>query len=279
MTARRLLSTVPPLLVLAVAVIGPWVPAASPTAPVAGPYEPWSGTHVLGTDVLGRDVLARVLDGGRALIVQATVATTIGSLIGLGLGTWAGMTRRRRAARLTVRTVDALAALPAILLLLVLAAGAPGSGAAVVAASVLVSIPFSVRVLRERVAALVATDYARAAQARGDAFVARLRHDVLPGLAPTALAEAGIRFVASVQLAATAGFLGLGTGAPAANWGRMVQENSSGLTTNPLPVLVPAVLLIALAVGVTILLDHLAGPVLGEAGGGRIGPDRIGQTA
>ncbi|QOC93452.1 ABC transporter permease [Micromonospora craniellae] len=258
-----------PLLVLAVAALGPWVPVGSPTAPVAGPFESWSGAHVLGTDILGRDVLARVLAGGRMLVVQAAVATLLGSVVGLGVGVWAGMTHRHRAARFTVRGIDALAALPGILLLLVLATGAPGSGAAIVAASVLVSVPFSVRVNRERVAALVRTDYARAAQARGDTVATRLRYDIAPGLAPTALAEAGIRFVAAVQLAATAGFLGLGASAPAANWGRMVQENSAGLTTNPLPVVVPAFLLVVLAVGVTFLLDHLAGRVLGEA-------DRIG---
>lgn len=213
MTRQRLPAIILPLLALIIAICGPWVPAGSPTTPVAGPFEPWTGAHLLGTDVLGRDTLARVLAGGRGLIVQAVVATVLGSLIGLGVGVWAGMTRWHRVARSAVRGVDALAALPAILLLLVLAAGAPGSATAVVAASVLVSIPFSVRVIRERVAALVATDYAREALARGDTMTVRVRHDVLPGLIPTALAEAGIRFVAAVQLAATAGFLGLGAGA------------------------------------------------------------------
>ncbi len=276
MTRHRVLIIALPLLVLLVAIGGPWLPAGSPTTPVGGPFEPSTGAHLLGTDVLGRDTLARVLAGGRALIVQATVATVLGSLIGLAVGAWAGMTRRHRAARLGVRCVDALAALPAILLLLVLAAGAPGSGVAVVAASVLVSIPFSVRVNRERVAALAATDYVREAQVRGDSIAVRLRHDILPGLTPTALAEAGIRFVAAVQIAATAGFLGLGTGAPAANWGRMVQENSAGLTANPFPVLIPSILLVMLAVGVTFLLDHVAGSVLGERD--RVAPDLIGTA-
>ncbi|WP_430785130.1 ABC transporter permease [Actinoplanes sp. G11-F43] len=264
MTGRRLTMLFAPVCVLAVAVAGPWLAAGSATAPVAGPFEPWSGAYPLGTDVLGRDVLARVLHGGRGLILQATVATVLGSVAGLGAGIWAGVTHRRRAAGITVRVIDALAALPGILLLLVLAAGAPGGGVAVVAASVLVSIPFSVRVIRERCAALAATDYARAALARGDTTVVILRHDILPGLLPVALAEAGIRFVAATQLAATAGFLGLGASAPAANWGRMVQENSAGITANPLPVLVPATLLVVLAVGVTVILDRLAGPVLGE---------------
>ena len=274
MSRGRLLVLALSSLVLIVAVCGPWLPAGNPDTPVAGPFEPSSGMHPLGTDVLGRDTLARVLDGGRRLIVQAVIATLLGSLIGLTVGLWAATTRQRTATRLITLGVDALAAFPALLVLLMLAAGMPGSGAAVVAASVVVSVPFSVRVIRERATAIVVTDYARMAQARGDTLRDRLRYDVLPALAPAALAEAGIRFVAAVQLAATAGFLGLGAAAPAADWGRMVQENSVGITANPLPVLVPAALLVVLAVGVTFLLDHLAGPILGERD--QVGPDLVG---
>ena len=49
----------------------------------------------------------------------------------------------------------------------------------------------------------------------------------------------------------------------------MVRENSTGLAANPLPVLVPAVLLTVLAIGVTALLDRAAETRIG--GLGRIG--------
>jgi peptide/nickel transport system permease protein len=257
--------------VLALALLGPWLAPGSPTAPVGGPFAAADAGLPLGTDLLGRDVLARVLDGGRALVLQAVAATLLGSAVGLTVGTWAGVAVHTRAARIAVRAVDALAALPALLLLLVLGAGVPGSDAAVAVGIAIVSIPFSVRVIREAAAHLAATDYARDAHSRGESWAARLRYDVLPGLAPVALAEAGIRFVAATQLAATAGFLGLGGGAPAANWGRMVQENSAGIASNPLPVLVPAGLLVVLAVGVAVLLDRSAvgqgAGVAGRSGG------------
>ena len=56
----------------------------------------------------------------------------------------------------------------------------------------------------------------------------------------------------------------------------MVQENSAGLAANPLPVLIPAVLLVVLAVGASFLLDRVAGPVLGERD--RVDPAQIGAT-
>ncbi|GAA3660947.1 ABC transporter permease subunit [Microbacterium marinilacus] len=272
MTARRWVAAVPAALVLLLALAGPWLVVGSASAPVGGPFQPPDAGVALGTDVLGRDVLARVLAGGRTLVLQAAAATVLGSVIGLSVGIWTGMTHHARSARAVLRVVDGIAAVPALFLLLLLAAGLPGDDLVVAVAIAAVSIPFSIRVIRERTRTLAATDYARDAEARGEPLTARVRFDILPGLAPVALTEAGIRFVAATQLAATAGFLGLGAGAPAANWGRMVRENSTGLATNPLPVLVPAVLLVVLAVGVTALLDRAAETRVG-------GLERIGRPA
>lgn len=266
MTVTRWVIASPAVLVLVLAVVGPWVMWGNATTPVAGPFQAASGGLVLGTDVLGRDVLARVLVGGRTLVLQAVAATVLGSLFGLGIGVWAGTTPHAGLARVVLRCVDAIAAVPALLLLLLLAAGVPGNNAVVAVVIAVVSIPFSVRVIWERTRLLAATDYAHDALARGERWGRRVRFDVLPGLTPVALSEAGIRFIAATQLAATAGFLGLGAGAPAANWGRMVRENSTGLSMNPLAVLVPAALLVILAVGITVLLDRSAETRIGGLG-------------
>ena len=255
-------------LVVLVALVGPWVLPVSATSPVGGPYGPASPAVPLGTDVLGRDVLARVLAGGRVLVLQAVAATLLGSLIGIGVGAWSGMTHRRRAGQAVLRTVDALASFPALLLVLLFAAAAPDGDVGVFVAIALVSAPFSVRVTHQRVVELANTEYGREAEARGDPLLQRIRYDVLPGLAPVAYADAGIRFLAATQLAATAGFLGLGAGAPAANWGRMVRENLTGISANPLPVLVPAALLILLALGTAALLDEAASATAPASAGG-----------
>jgi len=253
------------ILPVALALVGPWLTGASPDTPVAGPFQPAAGGHLLGTDVLGRDVLARVLVGGRTIIWQAASATVFGSIVGLSVGLWSATTPHTRVARAVLSLIDGIAAVPALLLLLVLAAGAPGDDVVVAVGIALVSVPFSVRINRDHAHRLAATDYARDAQARGEAWAGRIRFDILPGLAPVALSEAGIRFVAATQLAATAGFLGLGSGAPTANWGRMVRENLTGLTANALPVLVPCVLLVTLSVGVTLGLDRAAAARLSGA--------------
>lgn len=268
MTAARWAAATIAGLVALVALVGPWILPVSATSPVGGPYGPASPAALLGTDVLGRDVLARVLAGGRVLVLQAVAATLLGSLIGIGVGSWSGVTHRRRAGQAVLRTVDALASFPALLLVLLFAAAAPDGDVGVFVAIALVSTPFSVRVTHQRVVELANTEYGREAVARGDPLLQRIRYDVLPGLAPVAYADAGIRFLAATQLAATAGFLGLGAGAPAANWGRMVRENLTGISANPLPVLVPAALLVLLALGTAALLDNAATATAPVSAGG-----------
>ena len=81
------------LLVLLLAIFGPYATPHSPTAPIDAPLAGPSGHALLGTDFLGRDVLSRLLDGGRSMIGLAAAATALAYLIGLAIGLVAGYTR------------------------------------------------------------------------------------------------------------------------------------------------------------------------------------------
>ncbi|WP_436775938.1 ABC transporter permease [Yinghuangia sp. YIM S09857] len=245
------------LFVLFVALAGPYIAPHAPTDQVGVPFESPGAGHLLGTDVLGRDVLSRVLHGGRTIVVAGVCATTLTTVVGVLVGLWAAFTGKR-AGDLLVRLVDILAAVPALLLMLVLAAGFPGSDTAVVAAVALTTLPFSVRVVRAAGQRLAGRGYVETARARGDGALSVLRYDVLPNMVGPLLTDAGIRLVAAVHLSATAGFLGLGRGAPSANWGRMVQENLPGAPLTTVPFLAPTVLLVVFAVSVNLLADRLA---------------------
>ncbi|MDT0269010.1 ABC transporter permease subunit [Streptomyces sp. DSM 44915] len=245
------------LLVLGLALLGPALAGGSPTARVGVPFAPPGPGLPLGTDFLGRDLTARLLHGGWAVLAPAVGATALATLVGTVGGVWLGLVAER-AGELLMRGVDLLAVFPSLLLLLLLAAGAPDSDAAVLLAVALATAPFSLRVVRAATRQVAATGYLLTARARGDGWAGVVRHDVLPNIAGTVLADAGTRFVAAVHLTATAGFLGLGQGAPAANWGRMIRENLAGTTLNPLPVLLPTALLAAFAVAVNLLADRLA---------------------
>ncbi|MFC8945283.1 ABC transporter permease subunit [Streptomyces sp. A144] len=248
------------LLVLLLALLGPLAAPHSPTAPLAAPFQQPDGQFLLGTDVLGRDVLSRLFGGGRALVLTALAGTAAAGTVGLAAGVLAAMVSRRLG-DLLVRCVDALAVLPALLMVLVLAAGFPGSDAALIAAVALATAPFSTRVLRAAADTVLSSGYVEAALARGDTRRAVLRHDVLPNIAGPALMDTALRLVASLHLTATAGFLGLGPAGAAPDWGRMVSENAPGATLAVTPFLAPALLLVLLSVCVGLLAGRLADTV------------------
>ena len=83
------------LVIIAIAVVGPWVAPYSPTELVAPPFSaPDIPKLWLGSDYIGRDVLTRVLYGGRTVILLALAATVIGLGVGVTLGLITGYARR-----------------------------------------------------------------------------------------------------------------------------------------------------------------------------------------
>ena len=78
----------------AVAILGPYVAPYSPTALVGLPLDSPSREHLLGTDQLGRDVLSRVLNGGRSVLILATLAVIVTFVVGGPAGDACGLSRR-----------------------------------------------------------------------------------------------------------------------------------------------------------------------------------------
>lgn len=244
------------LLVIALALAGPFLATGSPTTPVGAPFQPPSHDCLLGTDKLGRDVLTRLLHGGYAVLGLSALATVFSTVLGGTAGMLAGL-YPNRFSRCAVRLLDALTVAPPLLVVLVLAAGMPGCNLVIVLAVVLTTAPMSARVVRAATSTVAAQGYVEVARARGDSAFALLRHDILPNIRGPVLADAGIRFVAAIYLSSTAGFLGLGQGAPAPNWGHMVAENLAGLSLTAWPALAPALLLVTFIIAVNLLADDL----------------------
>ena len=85
-----------------------------------------------------------------------------------------------------------------------------------------------------------------------------LLREILPNIWPTITADAGPRFTVSILLVAAISFLGLGPPPPSANWALMINENSTGLTIQPLTILVPAALIAVLTISVNLVADAVA---------------------
>jgi peptide/nickel transport system permease protein len=240
--------------VVGLALLGPLFAPHPLDAPIGIPGTAHGNGALLGTDSLGRDVLSRVLDGGVPVLWISCLATAITYLIGGVIGMVAGLSRSW-VDPLLMRIVDVFLVFPPLMLLLLLISGAGTNVTVLIAGIVLVLFPGVARLVRTAALEVSTSAYIEAAAARGERLPAMMRREVLPNIASTVVADVGVRFSAVVILAASINFLGLGAKPPAANWGLMIAENLSIITTSPWSVLAPAILLALLTVSVNLLGD------------------------
>jgi len=243
--------------VLGAALLGPAAAPGDPVRTVAAPWAPPGPGLPLGADAAGRDVAARVAAGGAGLTAVALVAAVAASAAGVAGGLWAGWGAGRAGTLLTA-AADLLLALPLLLVALVLAVALPGP-LAVVAATVAGGAPLTLRVVADATRRARVAGYVEAARARGERTAAILAREVLPSLAGLVAADAVLRCVLALQLAAALSLLGLGAAPPAPDWAAMVRENLPGLRANPAALLAPAGALAAVTVAVAGLAAALTG--------------------
>jgi peptide/nickel transport system permease protein len=242
------------VVVVGVALLGPFFAPHGLATPIGAPGTPPSPSAPLGTDYLGRDVLSRVLDGGRSVIWIASAATLLSYAAGIPTGLIAGY-RRSLIDPLLMRGVDVLLAFPALLILLLLVAGLGPHVSVLIIGVAIVQLPPIARIIRTATLEVSTRGYVEAAQARGETTGALLRREILPNVAPVVLADFGIRFGYSIILIASVNYLGLGLAPPAADWGLMTAENQQYVSLNVWAVLAPAIMLAMLTICVNLLAD------------------------
>ncbi|MBF6134186.1 ABC transporter permease subunit [Nocardia otitidiscaviarum] len=247
----------PALVLVAVALAGPWLAPHPIDTPVTGPYAEPGGAAPLGGDLLGRDVWSRVLAGGRELVVSALLAAVLVTVVAAGLGAVSAL--RPGFGRMVDRTADLLILLPAVLGLLLIALSWPGGGrVAIITAAVVLGVPYAVRLVTGAAAPIAASGYVEAAAAGGEHLWHLVFREMLPNLRAILLALFGLRFVAAVYIVATAGFLQIGPQPPAADWALMIRENGPGVLLNPWAVIAPSLLIGVLAMSVNLAAAALA---------------------
>ena len=243
--------------VLGVALVGPWFAPYSPSELVGTPYESPSAAYPLGTDFLGRDVLTRVLWGGRSMLFIGAVATGLAYGLGMVIGMIAGF-RGGLADAALMRSIDNIIAFPPIILVLLFIAAFGSSTSLIIVALTVVVTPSVARLVRSATLEIAGRSYVEAALVRGERATYILVREILPNIAGSLLADVGIRFTATILLAAALNFIGLGLQPPAADWALMIGENRSAIVISPAAALVPAALIAVIAIAGTLIADGIA---------------------
>ncbi|MFF8027516.1 ABC transporter permease [Streptomyces sp. NPDC007896] len=247
----------PGLLLVLVALTGPFLAPHAIDKPVTAPYAPAGDSAPLGGDQLGRDVLSRLLHGGTALIGSALLVAVVVT----GLATLIGCVAVLRPVlgRAVERTADVAILLPPVLGIMLIALAWPDGGRlAVNTAAIVLGVPYAVRVVAGAAAPLAQSGYVEAATARGERLWYLTLLELLPNLRATVLALFGLRFVEAVYVISMAGFLQIGPQPPASDWALMVRENSPGILLNPWAVVAPGLAIALLAISVNLASSSLA---------------------
>ncbi|MEJ2852093.1 MULTISPECIES: ABC transporter permease [unclassified Saccharothrix] len=215
---------------------------------------PFMPNSMLGTDFVGRDVWQQVLLGGQTVVLVALLATVLSYAIGVPWGVVAAMSRV--VDDVLMRPLDLLLAVPS-LLVLILAAAIAGPGLPVLIGIVtLVNFPDVARISRGAALEIAARPALEAMRLQGETW---WRTSVLytgRAMLRTLAADAGVRLTGALYLVASASFLGVGVPPDAADWAVMVDRNRVGLFLQPWAVVVPALLIVALSVGLNLTFDR-----------------------
>ncbi|WP_405575585.1 ABC transporter permease subunit [Streptomyces sp. NBC_01167] len=252
-TALVALATLPLLLALA----GPLIAQHTIDTPVTAPFATPRDGAALGGDQLGRDVLSRVLHGGTLLIASALLVAVVITLAATLIGCIAVL--RPAFGRAIERSADVAILLPPLLGIMLIALAWPGGGRwAVIAAAIILGVPYTVRVVAAAASPLATAGYVEAALARGESTSYIALREILPNLRATVLTLFGLRFVEAVYVISMAGFLQIGPQPPASDWSLMVRENASGILLNPWAVIAPSLAIAMLAITANLVTLSLA---------------------
>jgi peptide/nickel transport system permease protein len=175
----------------------------------------------LGTDDVGYDELGRLMVGGQTMLEvafgAAAVAVVLGVLWGATAGYFGGLLDA-----LMMRIVDALLAIPAILLLLFLATVFRPSVLMLIIVVGVTAWLVPARLIRAEALSLRSREYVLAAKTMGVRSPTIIFRHIITNSVGTILVNATLQVADAILLVAALSFLGLGVAPPATNWGAML---------------------------------------------------------
>ncbi len=189
-----------------------------------------SSEHLLGTDQLGRDVFARVLYAARTDLSIMVLAEMIPFVLGTMLGMIAGYFGGWIDWIITLAT-DTFIAFPFYLLVIVIAF-VTGQGAhGIFVTFMIVGWIVYARVIRGLTASMKQSEWISSARIMGFSDFRILTTQILPNVLPQAVILLMTYMVVLLVMIVTLGYLGIGIAPPTPDWGTMVSEGQSFIST------------------------------------------------
>jgi peptide/nickel transport system permease protein len=216
-----------------------------------------SWNHPFGTDELGRDVWSRLVYGARTDLQVAFLAVLFPFVLGTSIGLVAGYFGRWFDT-VTNWLVNIVVAFPFYVLVIALVF-ALGSGTRnIYIAITIVGWVSYARIVRGEVVVAKRREYVLAARAAGLSHGRIMVRHLLPNVITQAIVFSMSDIVLDILAIVTLGYLGLGIQPPTPDWGRMIADGQTYLTTHWELSTIPGVAIVVTALGLSLLADGLA---------------------
>lgn len=247
------------LVIVVAALLAPLIAPYDPYAPsILDALEPPSWAHWMGTDSVGRDVYSRVLFGTRSDLLLAVIVTAIGFVLGTLIGTLAAYFGGW-ADGLLSRVTDTAVAFPFIVVVLAVVALIGPGAFGVALGIVIVGWAVYARLARSEMLTLREQEFVLATRALGYSHARIITRHVLPNVAQSGLTYSSLDAISILVVIAAMSYLGFGAEPPAAGLGAIIASGQPFLLTAWWICTLPALVLVALGIGVGLVGDGLAG--------------------
>jgi peptide/nickel transport system permease protein len=220
--------------------------------------QPFTAGHILGTDApFGRDMLSRILYGGRIDILLGIGATSVtlvvGSIIGLVAGYVGG-----KLDGLLMRIVDIFFAFPFLVLVLAIIAMLGPSLLNLFIAIWSVGWVSYARIIRGETLVVKKQEYILAARTLGYSHLRIMFRHILPSVISAAVIFSMVDAVGNILLSAGLGYLGLGVPPPTPEWGSMISDGQTYMTTQWWVPTLPGIAIVIVGISFSLIGDGLA---------------------
>jgi peptide/nickel transport system permease protein len=185
-------------------------------------------------------------------VISVGIGAAIGVFLGLVSGYFGGVTDI-----IIMRIIDAMMAIPSIILALVFAA-VLGSGLINVMIAVGVSmVPLFCRLMRSQVLSVRQNDYILASHSLGSSSIRIMQRHILPNCMPPLIVLMTLSLGFAILTEAGLSFIGIGISPPGAAWGSMINQGYNYLQSNPMLSIAPGVCMMLVVLSFNMVGDGL----------------------
>ena len=231
------------------------------------PYDPYlqdltiakqapSAEHLLGTDRYGRDMLSRVIAGSRASIFSTLLLVTVTAILGTAVGVLCGWVGGMTDTVL-MRVSDVFLAFPGLVFALAVAGTLGGGLQNAMIALAAISWPKYARIARSQTLSQKETQWMKAVRLSGSGTGKIILKHILPNILGPILVTSVLDIGTMMMELSALSFLGLGAKPPIPEWGSMMSDTRSLMTTSPWITFSPGI-----AIFISVMIFNLLGDTI-----------------